>query len=123
MHLKTCESGFSVHFRNLIHSFLNCVYYGFRLFVLTLLDLGPSFSPDQQPRGLYGFFDCLKLFALSERTDERCGMVSTMYAKQTNIQSHTLRRLPSAFSSSSAGLNLSVYFNFGISFLKQVNSA
>lgn len=58
------------------------------------------------------FLKCLELFALLGRRGERCGTVSTMYAKQTNIHSRILRQLPSAFSSSGAGLNFSVYLNF-----------
>lgn len=75
------------------------------------------------PQGSCFFLKCLMLFALLGRRGERCGVVSTMHAKQTNIHSHTLRQLPSAFSSPSAELNFSVCLNFCIFVFKQVNSA
>lgn len=117
-----------MHFTNLIDSFLKCVYYGFRLFVLILLDFGPSSSPESSETkyasGIMFFLKCFfMLFALLGRRGERCGVVSTMHAKQTNIHSHTLRQLPSAFSSPSAELNFSVCLNFCIFVFKQVNSA
>lgn len=91
---------------------------------MALVPVPPQFSSlgcsDTRPKGLYIILyvhlyilllRCHELFALLGRRGERCDTVSAMCAKQTSVHFLALRQLPSAFSSSTAGLSFSVDFN------------